>query len=95
MTIDEKYKIRKLLIGQGVCPFDEWFKLLSNEYKYIVETRLLRLRLGSFGEINNVGGGVWELKFRKGSAHRIYYSLIGKQIILLIVGGDKNLSQKI
>jgi putative addiction module killer protein len=34
------------------------------------------------------------LKFRKGAAFRVYYGQIGKEIILLIVGGDKRTQSK-
>ena len=89
-----KYEIRKLLLNNRVCPFDEWFSSLEAEDQYIVDSRLLRVRLGSFGEINNVSEGVWELKFRKGAACRIYYGQIGREIVLLIVGGDKRTQKR-
>ena len=94
MTIATKFELRKLTLPNGVCPFDEWFKALERDDQYMVENRLLRLRLGSFGEVNTVGDAVWELKFRKGRALRIYYGQIGKEIVLLISGGDKRTQKK-
>ena len=89
MPIASKYEIRKLLLLNGSCPFDKWYDELEEEDQYMVEARLLRVRLGSFGEINSVGDGVWELKFRKGRALRLYYGQVGKQVVLLLMGGDK------
>ena len=87
MAITRKYQLRKLVIAGDVCPFDEWFETLEVEDQQMVDIRLARVQLGSFGEINSVGDGVWELKFRKGRAIRIYYGQTGKTVILLIVGG--------
>ena len=56
----------------------------------MVDDRLFRIRQGSFGEINTIGAGIREIKFRKGRAIRIYYGQIGKQLLLLISGGDKS-----
>ena len=94
MGIPKNFELRKLLLANGICPFDEWFSSQSAEDQYMVDSRLLRVRLGSFGEINNVGEGVWELKFRKGAAFRVYYGQVGKEVILLIVGGDKRTQTK-
>jgi putative addiction module killer protein len=92
--IARKLELRKLIIGNSVCPFDEWFETLSVEDQYMVDTRLARVSLGSFGETNSVGGGVFELKFRRGRAIRLYYGRIGKMVLLLITGGDKRTQQK-
>ncbi len=94
MSITRKVEIKKLVIGGSVCPFDEWFETLEVEDQYMVQTRLARVELGSFGEINSVGDGVFELKFRKGRAIRVYYGQIGKVIVLLITGGDKRTQKR-
>ena len=94
MPIASKYELRKLTLTDGRCPFDEWFEALEDEDQFIIDNRLIRVRLGSFGEINDVGKGVWELKFRKGRALRVYYGQIGREVILLIIGGDKRTQKK-
>ena len=93
MPIAAKFELRKLLLNNGVCPFDEWFDTLERDDQFMIDNRLLRVRLGSFGDINYVGEGVWELKFHKGRALRLYYVQSGRQVILLISAGDKR-SQK-
>ncbi len=94
MPIAEKYLVTKLVIDGGKCPFDEWFDELPEDYQIMVDDRLAGVRQGSFGEINHIGDGVWELKFRKGRAIRIYYGRIGKQVLLLVVGGDKRTQKR-
>ena len=94
MPIATKYELRKLTFIDGSCPFDDWFETLERDDQFMVENRLVRVRLGSFGEIDDVGKGVWELKFRKGRALRIYYGQVGREVILLISGGDKRTQRK-
>ena len=78
----------------GRRPFEEWFDKLEATDQFSVDNRLTRVKLGNFGDINEVGQGVWELKFHKGRALRIYYAQIGREIILLIAGGDKRSQKK-
>jgi putative addiction module killer protein len=89
LPIAAKYTLKKLVLSDGDCPFDEWFDALSEDDQVMVDHRFANIRQGSFGEINSVGGGVWELKFRKGAALRIYYGPIGRQVLLLVAGGNK------
>ncbi len=89
MHHSEVFELTHLYLENGNCPYEVWFDGLDKTDRQIVVSRLIRVRRGSFGKINPVGGGVWELKFRKGPGFRIYYALIGKQVILLIAGGDK------
>lgn len=49
MPIAIKYEPRKLLLLDGSCPFDDWFGRLEVEDQYMVDNRLIRVRLGSFG----------------------------------------------
>jgi putative addiction module killer protein len=90
----EKYLLKKLVLENDVCPFDEWFNTLTEIDQLLVINRLARVRQGSYSEINALGEGVWELKFRKGRALRIYYGQIGIVIILLLVGGDKRTQKR-
>ena len=94
VPIAQAYIIKKLCLSQGICPFNEWFDTLTQDDQIMVDDRLARVRQGSFGEINALGYGVSELKFRRGRALRVYYGQIGKQVILLIVGGDKSTQKR-
>ncbi len=89
MVTLEQYAIEKYVLPNGICPYDEWYSEQSREDQLMIDSRLTRVIQGTFGEINTVGGGVFEFKFRKGRAIRIYYTKIGLRIILLLVGGDK------
>jgi putative addiction module killer protein len=51
--------------------------------------RIQRLREGNFGDFKSFDG-LYELRLNLGPGYRIYCSKIGKQLILLLGGGDKN-----
>lgn len=55
-----------------------------------LRTRIERMESGLFGHVEPVGGGVWEVKIDVGAGWRIYYMMVGDQIILLLGGGTKH-----
>jgi putative addiction module killer protein len=54
-----------------------------------VDARLARVRAANFGDSKSVGGGVFELRIAFGPGLRVYYGLYGRQIVVLLGGGDK------
>ena len=89
-----EFRLLRLHLPNGRCPFADWFDSLPRHDRWIVDSRLLRLQRGNFGEINTIGGGVWELKFHRGAGLSIYYARVGKQVLLLLAGGDKGSQNK-
>lgn len=82
--------IKKLTFQNGTIPFDEWFdSLRDKKMQAAVDARLARVRAGNFGDAKSVGGGVSELRINLGPGLRVYYGLRGKQIVVLLGGGDK------
>lgn len=55
---------------------------------------ITKLESGNPGKAKSVGGGVWELKIDYGPGWRLYYTQVGKQIVMLLTGGTKNEQQK-
>lgn len=47
------------------------------------------MKRGLFGDCEPVGDGVWELRIDTGPGYRVYYARAGKQVVLLLCGGDK------
>jgi putative addiction module killer protein len=83
-------EIRKLELQNGRVPFDEWFDSLRDQrMRAAVDARLARVRAGNFGDAKAVGGGVSELRIKFGPGLRVYYGLHGKQVVVLLGGGDK------
>ena len=56
--------------------------------------RVERLIHGNPGEHRNLSDGVSELKVDFGPGFRVYYSLRGTRLLLLLIGGDKSTQQK-
>lgn len=86
-------EIRKYVTSRGNCPFDDWFENLDVQTQVRIDVRLDRVRLGHFGDAQPVGQGAHELRFHFGPGYRIYYGLEGLEVVLLLIGGDKQ-SQK-
>lgn len=83
-------EIKKLELQNGLVPFDEWFDSLRDKrMQAAVDARLARVRAGNFGDAKSVGGGVSELRISFGPGLRVYYGLHGRQIVVLLGGGDK------
>ena len=78
----------------GQIPFDRWLSNLRDKRaKAKVLIRLDRLQLGNFGDTKSVGEGVSELRINEGKGYRVYYGHDGKEIVLLLCGGDKSTQQ--
>jgi putative addiction module killer protein len=56
--------------------------------------RVDRLTHGNPGAHRNLTEGVSELKVDVGPGYRVYYSLRGTRLLLLIAGGDKSTQDK-
>ena len=75
--------------------FDSWLKnLRDNTAKAKILTKLKMISLGSLGDHKSVGGSVFEIRINYGPGYRLYYSLMGHHILLLIAGGTKSQQQK-
>lgn len=71
--------------------FSRWFKKFNDlTAKTNILTRFDNVRLGHFGDVDSVGGGVFEMRFHSGAGYRVYFSRRSNgEIILLLGGGDK------
>jgi len=75
--------------------FNKWFKGLKDvAVRRKVLARLDRLKNDNFGDFKRIDNNLFELRFFFGSGLRIYYTIRSKQVILLLVGGDKSSQSK-
>jgi len=54
-----------------------------------VQVRVERLAVGNPGDVRPVGEGVSELRIDYGPGYRVYFTMHGSTVIILLAGGDK------
>jgi putative addiction module killer protein len=54
-----------------------------------VQARIERLAAGNPGDVQPVGEGVSEMRIDYGPGYRVYFKKIGREIVILLAGGDK------
>lgn len=84
------YEIRHYLTTDGFDVFQDWLTQLRDKLpKMAVVKRVNRVEAGNFGDHKFCRDGVCELRVDIGPGYRVYYALAGKQVVLLLCGGDK------
>ncbi len=70
--------------------FSDWLDELKDGLaREAIAARLIRAGRGNFGDHKSVGGGVSELRLQHGPGYRAYYTIRGRQIIFMLIGGTK------
>ena len=74
--------------------YKKWFKKLrDNEGKARILVRTKRLAKGNPGD-HRFFGDISEMRIDCGPGYRVYYKDTGKEIIILLCGGDKSTQQE-
>ena len=55
-----------------------------------VQVRIERLIAGNPGDVRAVGEGVSELRIDYGPGYRVYFTKRGREVVILLAGGDKS-----
>jgi len=75
--------------------FNAWFsKLRDRQARVRIQARIDRAEDGNFGDHKSVGEGVCELRISYAQGYRVYYTVRGMEIIVLLAGGDKSTQRK-
>lgn len=56
--------------------------------------RVERLAAGNPGDVRPVGEGVSELRMDFGPGYRVYFTQRGRELVILLAGGDKSSQSK-
>jgi len=75
--------------------FAQWMDALHDiQARARVQTRIERLAAGNSGDVEPVGEGVSELRINYGPGYRVYFKKRGRELIILLAGGNKGTQAK-
>lgn len=75
--------------------FAQWLGDLRDiQARARVQSRIERLAAGNPGDVEPVGEGVSELRINYGPGYRVYFKKQGRELIILLAGGDKSTQAK-
>ncbi len=76
--------------------FAKWLKRLKDtDAKSRINLRIRRITLtGNLDDYKPVGDCICELRIGYGPGYRLYFAQRGKEIVLLLAGGDKSSQQR-
>ena len=84
------YEIRHYLTEDDKDVYLEWLKIQRDTVaKIAIVKRINRVEQGNFGDHEFCRDGIWELRIDVGAGYRVYYAVSGKDIVLLLCGGNK------
>ena len=70
--------------------FSAWIRSLRDvQGRAVIARRIERMAAGNFGDHKSVGGWISELRVPFGPGYRVYYTLRGSELVVLLCGGDK------
>jgi putative addiction module killer protein len=71
--------------------FRKWMKKLNDAVaKAHIDRRIDRLSRGNPGNVEPIGEGCSEMRINYGPGYRVYYKDTGREIIIILCGGDKS-----
>lgn len=83
-------EIQRYVSRAGRDIFGDWLADLKDvRARAKVAVRIDRIATGNFGDCKALREGLYELRIDWGPGYRVYYAMIGRQIVLLLCGGDK------
>jgi len=75
--------------------FDKWFsKIKDKKSQARILVRIKRIQFGHFGDHKAIDDELFELRLFFGSGFRVYYTIRGNTVVLLLTGGDKSSQNK-
>lgn len=75
--------------------FAQWLDSLRDiQARARVQARIERLATGNLGDVKPVGEGVSELRIHYGPGYRVYIKQRGREMVILLAGGDKSTQAK-
>jgi putative addiction module killer protein len=88
----EHYEVEEYVTEDGKAPFAEWLRHLKDKTgQSKLLARIRRASFGNFGDHKPIKGakGLHEMREHYGPGYRIFYTIVGQKIILLLAGSSK------
>jgi putative addiction module killer protein len=80
-----------MYIVKTLPEFDTWLEGLKDRTTRLrLARRLDKVQRGTLGDVNSVGGGVFEMREHFGPGWRMYYIQRSNVLIVMLGGGDKS-----
>ncbi|KIF62328.1 MULTISPECIES: type II toxin-antitoxin system RelE/ParE family toxin [Pseudomonas] len=71
--------------------FSSWLvKLADSRARMRIQVRIDRMAEGNFGDVKAIGEGISEARIDYGPGYRVYFMQQGRQLVILLCGGDKS-----
>lgn len=89
----KRYEIETYVTESGTCPFDDWRRSLKDaRAKLAVMARIERATTGDFGDWKSLTGakGIFEMRIHYAQGYRLFYTIVGSKIVLLLAGSSKS-----
>lgn len=93
----ERYEIRVFETESGDAPFQEWIENLKDaKARTILLARIARAAGGNFGDWKAIVGarGLCEMRIQYAQGFRIFYTVVGQEIVVLLAGSTKQEQDK-
>lgn len=87
-------KAHEYILKDGKKPYSDWLLGLRDKRAAAkIVTAVRKMEAGNFGDSEPIGEGVSENKLHYGPGYRVYYALDGRELVVLLCGGDKSTQQ--
>ena len=86
----DEIDIQYFVSETGAVLLKDWLNALDKKVRARIYARLARIRDGNFGDVKNLGQGLFELRMDFGPGYRLYFSREGATKIVLLIGGEKS-----
>lgn len=93
----QRYEIEVYTRQDGKAPFEVWHQSLKDARAFLaVQARIERAGHGDFGDWKRLNGakGVFEMRISYAQGYRVFYTVLGQKIVLLLAGSTKQEQDK-
>ena len=75
--------------------FGEWLDGLKDRLAQAkIAARIVRVQEGNLGHTRSLGHGLSEMKIDHGPGYRVYFTIEGRTVAILLCGGDKSTQRR-